>query len=442
MKAAYGKYINFVRHFEQEIYQMTKVYKFGGASVKDAASIRNMSEILRQHSTEKLIVVVSAMGKTTNLLELNLNAARNKDENFEILFQQLISFHQNICIELFADLNNPVFLLIEKTFVQLKDQFENKHAFSSFDAHYDACVSYGELLSTYILDAFFAMDNHRFQLIDARDYIVTDENFRQANVDWNITESRIRTLEKEFLPTRNILTQGFIARSKNQETTTLGREGSDFTAAIFASCLNSEEVVIWKDVPGLLNADPKRFSETTKLDVISYAEAIELAYYGATIIHPNTIKPLQNKKIPLKVKSFLHPGSDASVICVDHFADALVPSFIVKDNQVLISIGPRDFSFMNETNLYHIFEVFSKIGLTINVLQTSAISLSVCTDFHQEKIDLLKEKLLNEFTIRYNEGLTLLTIRHYKNAQIPDLFSSREVLLEQRSRATLQLVLK
>jgi aspartate kinase len=421
---------------------MTKVYKFGGASVKDADSIRNMSGILHLHSFEKLIVVVSAMGKTTNLLELNLMAARNNNENFEVLFQQLIDFHQKICNELFTDCNHPVFKLLENTFGDLKEQFVDKNKYSSFDEHYDACISFGELLSTYILDAFLAVDNHIFRLIDARDYIITDDNFRQANVDWKITESNIKTLEKELLPATNILTQGFIARSKNQKTTTLGREGSDYTAAIFASCLNSDEVVIWKDVPGLLNADPKRFTETIKLDVISYAEAIELAYYGATIIHPNTIKPLQNKKIPLKVKSFLHPELNASVICDEHKSDSLIPSFIVKDNQVLISISPRDFSFMNETNLYRIFKVISNIGLTINVLQTSAISLSVCTDFHQEKIDLLKDKLICDFTIRYNEGLSLLTIRHYKHAQIPEFFSSREVLLEQRSRATLQLVLK
>jgi aspartate kinase len=386
--------------------------------------------------------VVSAMGKTTNLLENLLTAARNRNGNFTELFQQLIDFHVNICNELFGEDDNPVFKLLENTFGLLKSKLNKVNSLNSFDEQYDACISYGELLSTYIIDAYLTTDNHIFQLIDARDYIITDNNFRQANVDWVITEAKIKTLENEFLHKTNVLTQGFISKSNKNNTTTLGREGSDYTAAIFAACLNANEVIIWKDVPGLLNADPKRFQETTKLDVISYAEAIELAYYGATIIHPNTIKPLQNKNIPLKVKSFLHPEIPASVICDRHDKDAIVPSFIIKDNQVLISISPRDFSFMNETNLYHIFEVLSGITLTINVLQTSAISLSICTDFHQDKIDLLKEKLLNDFTIRYNTGLTLFTIRHYKKAHIPEYFSSKEILLEQRSRATLLFVLK
>jgi aspartate kinase len=421
---------------------MTKVYKFGGASVRDAASIRNMSEIIRLNKSDHLVVVVSAMGKTTNLLESNLKAARNENDNFPVIFQQLVDFHINICNELFNDPHQPIFRLLNDIFEALRTKLNSKTQYDSFDEHYDACISYGELLSTQILGAFLTIDGHNFQLIDARDYIRTDDNFRQANVDWVTTRINISTLTNTILPSKHILTQGFIGSGPNRKTTTLGREGSDYTAAIFASCLNADEVVIWKDVPGLLNADPKRFPNTMKLDVISYKEALELTYYGATIIHPNTIKPLLIKNIPLKIKSFIHPELPASIICDITDNDILIPSFILKENQVLLSMSPRDFSFMNESNLSHIFNVLADIKMNINVLQTSAISLSVCTDYHQDKIELLIEKLSGEFKILINHNLTLLTIRHYKNALIPEFVASRKTLLEQRSRATLQLVLE
>lgn len=421
---------------------MTKVYKFGGASIKDALSIKNMSQILHRNQSRHLLVVISAMGKTTNLLETILFSARNENEDFSTLFQQLIDFHINICNDLFPDKQNPVFEKLQNTFEPLKLSFLNKNYFGSYDEHYDACIGFGELLSTAIVDAFLLYDGHDFQLIDARDYIITDEHFRHANVDWKTTESNILVLNTKILKNSNVLTQGFIGSSKNNKTTTLGREGSDYSAAIFGSCLHSDEVVIWKDVPGMLNADPKRFQNTKKLDTISYSEAIELAYYGATIIHPNTIKPLQNKNIPLKVKSFLQPDLPASMICENHETDSQTPSFIIKDDQVLISISPRDFSFMDETNLYLIFKVLAEIKMSVNVLQTSAISVSVCSDFDAYKLELLKDKLNRDFTIRYNDKLSLLTIRHYKDDQIPDFFANRTILLEQRSRVTLQLVIQ
>jgi aspartate kinase len=416
-----------------------KVFKFGGASVKDASSIRNMSSILQLFTDEKLLVVVSAMGKTTNLFEKLLASSRNNSGDFDQLFSQLTDFHLDICNELFENPDHPIYQRLKTTFGEVKGKLLDIKTFESFDYHYDACISYGELLSTYILDAYLNSVNLKFKLIDSRDYILTDEQFRNANVDWQKTEEKILQLTDG---NQNYLTQGFIGRSRSGFTTTLGREGSDYSAAIYAACLNASEVTIWKDVPGLLNADPKRFDETVKLEEISYNEAIELAYYGATIIHPKTIKPLQNKNIPLNVKSFLQPDLPPSVITAKSEADHLVPSYILKENQMLVSISPRDFSFMNETNLHRIFGVLSEIRMPVNVMQTSAISLSVCTDFQEDKLDKLINKLNNEFTVRYNRDLTLLTIRHYNQGSLPDFVASRSVLLEQRSRVTLQLVIK
>ena len=418
---------------------MMKVFKFGGASVKDASSIRNMSSILQLFTDEKLLVVVSAMGKTTNLFEKLLASSRNNSGDFDQLFSQLTDFHLDICNELFENPDHPIYQRLKTTFGEVKGKLLDIKTFESFDYHYDACISYGELLSTYILDAYLNSVNLKFKLIDSRDYILTDEQFRNANVDWQKTEEKILQLTDG---NQNYLTQGFIGRSRSGFTTTLGREGSDYSAAIYAACLNASEVTIWKDVPGLLNADPKRFDETVKLEEISYNEAIELAYYGATIIHPKTIKPLQNKNIPLNVKSFLQPDLPPSVITAKSEADHLVPSYILKENQMLVSISPRDFSFMNETNLHRIFGVLSEIRMPVNVMQTSAISLSVCTDFQEDKLDKLINKLNNEFTVRYNRDLTLLTIRHYNQGSLPDFVASRSVLLEQRSRVTLQLVIK
>jgi aspartate kinase len=379
------------------------------------------------------------MGKTTNLLEKLLASSRNNSGDFDQLFSQLTDFHLDICNELFENPDHSIYQRLKTTFDEVRGKLLDIKTFESFDYHYDACISYGELLSTYILDAYLNSVNLKFKLIDSRDYILTDEQFRNANVDWQKTEEKILQLTDG---NQNYLTQGFIGRSRSGFTTTLGREGSDYSAAIYAACLNASEVTIWKDVPGLLNADPKRFDETVKLEEISYNEAIELAYYGATIIHPKTIKPLQNKNIPLNVKSFLQPDLPPSVITTKSEADHIVPSYILKENQMLVSISPRDFSFMNETNLHRIFGVLSEIRMPVNVMQTSAISLSVCTDFQEDKLDKLINKLNNEFTVRYNRDLTLLTIRHYNQGSLPDFVASRSVLLEQRSRVTLQLVIK
>ncbi len=419
---------------------MIKVFKFGGASIKDADSIRNMESILKQFMDDQLIVVVSAMGKTTNLLELILHGARENQGEFESLFDQLTDFHLNIAKSLFVSDQNLVFQYLSETLNELRKKLFQPDLQANFDQHYDACVSYGELLSTLILHEYFQQQKLLFSLVDARDVIVTNNNYRAANVDWRTTEYNILNQAKAH--TGNILTQGFVAANNEGYTTTLGREGSDFSASIFANCLNASELTIWKDVNGLRNADPKLFTNTVQLLSISYSEAIELAYYGATIIHPKTIKPLQNKQIPLFIRSFIHPDEDPSVISALSANDHLTASYIVKENQVLMSLVNRDFSFMNENLIHFLFGIFSSHQISIHVIQNSAISLSICFDHHPEKLKKLIEKIHTLFTIKYNENLSLLTIRHYSQGCIPEWVNHREVLLEQRSRTTLQLVLK
>lgn len=419
---------------------MLQVFKFGGASICNAEAVRNLVSILNNYRGHKLIVVLSAIGKSTNALEAILQAARNRNtDTYHLLFEEFRSFHFQISKELFTDDDKQINSRINNLFEQLHMAMHDG-CNEDYDFHYDQTVCFGELLSTAIVSAYLSKSGIDYVLIDARDYVITDNHHRSANVDWASSCDRIRGLN---LKNNSLtMTQGFISATKEKVGTTLGREGSDYTAAIFAYCLQADEVVIWKDVDGLLNADPKRFDETIKLEHISYAEAIELAYYGATVIHPKTIKPLQNKRIPLKVQSFANPKAKASLI--SHLAefDTSVPSFIVKDNQMLVSISPHDFSFMTETNLHNIFGVLSKLNIHVNLFQTSAISLSFCADFNQHQLDRLFEELHHGYALRFNTGLQLLTIRHYTEAGLKRMSLNKPVLLEQRSRTTVQLVLR
>ncbi|MBS4056193.1 MAG: aspartate kinase [Bacteroidales bacterium] len=417
-----------------------KVFKFGGASVKDATGVRNMARILGKTTDRPLLVVVSAMGKTTNALERLLSLALDKASTDEA-FDRLQAFHMQTVSELFPDPQHRVYSGLNSLFAGLKQALAVLID-GDYDAHYDTIVPYGELISSCIVHHFLQQHGMAVTLIDAREFIHTDAHYRAANVDWEKTASACSLLESETYRKGIILTQGFIGRSDNGHTTSLGREGSDFTAAIFAYCLNASEVVIWKDVPGLLNADPKRFARAVKLVQISYTEAIELAYYGATVIHPKTIKPLQNKNIVLKVQSFLQPESAPTLITAEPDFDPLIPSIIVKDEQVLISISPRDFSFMNEANLHVLFGILDALHISVNVMQTSAISLSLCVDRNDEKLALLLRAVQEKFKLRYNTGLSLLTLRHYSQALIDELSQGQEVLLEQRSRITTQLVMR
>lgn len=426
---------------------MLKVFKFGGASVKDAGSVRNVAAILSKYSPEKLVVIVSAMGKTTNALEKVLNAWYENDERLRTYIEQVISYHQEIIADLFPDKSHPVYFKTDLLFGELEGHLSTPPLLN-YDFDYDQVVSFGELISTTIIGEYLVNEGFNCKWYDVRELIQTDTTWREGKVDWEATESHIREKVYGFLdPQKNTsaiaLTQGFLGATPDGATTTLGREGSDYTAAIFAFALHAGEMVIWKDVPGLLNADPKYFSVTQRLASISYREAIELSYYGATVIHPKTIKPLQNKDIPLRIKSFVDPESEGSLIHESTSDDSLIPSFIFKVNQVLISISPRDFSFIDEQSLSEILAVFASNSIHISLMQNSAISFSVCVDNNERRLGKLFEESGKKYNIRYNTGLELITIRHYDQPTIDRVMADgKKVLLEMRSRLTAQFVVR
>ncbi len=418
-----------------------RVYKFGGASVRNADAVRNMVNILLSDKTDDLLIVVSAMGKTTNAIEDALKHFRRA--NGELTIEELsplMEFHEKMMIDLFPDENHQVFAAVADLFVEL--YLKLKKTELNYDYQYDQTVSYGELISTTIIAAYLQERGFKAVWLDARDYIITDSQFRAATPDFDECRQRIQNINKNHHQ-ELILTQGFIGSSVNPHaTTTLGREGSDFTAAIFAYCLDAEDVTIWKDVDGIRNADPKRFPQTEKIDHLSYKEAIELSFYGASVIHPKTLKPLQNKNIPLKVKCFLDSTTPPTVIDgTDQYTD-YCPTFIIKDNQTLVSISPRDFSFMNEHNLSTLFHVLNEIGIHANMIQTSALMLTICFDEDETRQQSLLLSLKKDFFVKYNENLTLLTIRHYRENIEKPLVEGRQILLEQKNRNSLQLILK
>ena len=422
-----------------------KIYKFGGASVKDAEAVRNLADIVSQHKDEDILLVVSAMGKTTNMLEKVLADFREHDGNLGMeALHEVIAYHEGIIDGLFGEDTNPDFAeSIANLFIELWEKLQDTD--KPYDYQYDQTVSYGELISTSIIQEYLNKRDIPTRWLDARKYVIAEDEprFRAANPDWDETRLRISKLNDEHIRGLVCLTQGFIGGTANgKHSVTLGREGSDFTAAIFANCLDAEEVTIWKDVDGLLNADPKRFANTVKIPHIPYSEAIELAFYGATIIHPKTIKPLQNKGIRLKVQSFLHPDHEPTLIDGEHrHDDEKTPSFIIKDNQTLVSITPRDFSFMNVHNLQMVFAVCDELHIHANMIQTSALMLSFCFDGDRQKLDLLRAELHDSFRVRYNEGLQLFTIRHYEEGLEEDFVAGRNILVKQGSRSTMQYVI-
>ncbi len=420
-----------------------KVFKFGGASVKDANAVRNVANILSLFPNDKLGVVISAMGKTTNAMEEIVKdlCAQNKTD-FSEKVEERRQFHLTIMNELFTDSNNPVYLEINGIFDALLANFESPLP-DNYNFEYDQVVSLGEVISTKIVSAYVQQEGLKAEWVDARKLIRTDHKYREAEVDWELTEKRFQS---DFLPkleTSDILiTQGFVGHTSEGFTTTLGREGSDFSAGILAYCSNAESVTIWKDVPGMLNADPKYFDNTIKLDQISFKEAIELSYYGASVIHPKTIKPLQNKGIPLYVKSFIDPTAEGTKIQANTESDSLVPSFIFKMNQVLISITPKDFSFIAEKNLTDIFDRLTQANVKINVMQLSALDFRILLDEEKTDLDRLSELLSANYRIKINKGLELVTIRHYDQATIDRVTVDKEVLLEQKTRETARLVVR
>lgn len=420
-----------------------KIFKFGGASVKDAAAVRNVAEIISLYDGQKITIVVSAMGKTTNKLEEVVTALSQKDrKNFTALVDDLVLFHETILGELFHERHFAVYAEMEAIFETLRLRFDQPFS-DNYSFEYDQIVSIGEMLSSVILAAYLREKGFPAVWADARKLIRTDHLYQEGTVDWSKTESLI---QERFLPLFsevNIqVTQGFIGHTPEGFTTTLGREGSDYTAGIFAYCTNAESVTIWKDVPGMLNADPKYFDNTVKLDQISFKEAIELSYYGASVIHPKTIKPLQNKDIPLYVKSFLDPTASGTIIQKNSENDALIPSFIFKNDQVLFSFTTTNFSFIVEENLSDIFSRLSKINAKINLMQNSALDFSILMDRSKINIDQVLELFKDTYSVKFNEGLTLITIRHYDQATIERVTENKEIILEQKTRQTARIVAK
>ena len=410
------------------------VYKFGGASVKDAAGVRNVVSILQAESDVNLMIVISAMGKTTNALEAIVNAYYSGDTPS---LDSVKQYHFDIMTQLF-ERNHPIYDEVNNLFVEIEWVIEDAPT-STYAYEYDQIVSVGELLSTTIISAYLNECGFKNRWLDARDIIRTDNTHRNARVDWELTQSLIQKEVSKGLP---VLTQGFIGCTSENFTTTLGREGSDFTAAILAHAAQAEEVVIWKDVTGILNADPRFFEDAQKLKSLSYAEAIELAYFGAKVIHPKTIQPLKDKKIPLRVRSFVDGTNDGTVVSEGAEVKPFLPSFIVKENQVLLSISAQDLSFIVEDHLSHIFYLFSEYGVRVNVMQNSAVSFSVCVDDDAQKVPALIDALKKEYQVLYNDELTLYTIRHYNDDSMAKVLKDKTLLLEQKSRHTVQLVVQ
>ncbi|MES3018004.1 MAG: aspartate kinase [Bacteroidota bacterium] len=418
---------------------MIKIFKFGGASVKDASGVKTLANILKLNKSDNILVVVSAMGKTTNALEKLTQAYVDQSPDVQQLFTEVKQYHETIMHELFEDPSHPVFDDVANVFIEIDWMLEDE-PHPDYDFNYDQIVSIGELVSSRIVGAYLNSAGIKTQWLDARGLIHTNNTYREGKVDTDKTLLAIQTT-KDILKDQCIITQGFIGGTSENFTTTLGREGSDYSAAIFASCLGAESLTIWKDVPGVLNADPKLFETTQVYAHIPYVEALEMSYYGATVIHPKTIKPLQNAGIPLFVKPFMQPEDSGTCIDGTPDFDKSLPAIIVKKEQVLISIKSSDLSFIDEATLGLIFSSLSSVNIKVNMMQVSALSLSVCCDYNEVKLDRLIKKL-SDFKIRYNTGLELITIRHYTRLDINKIVSERTVLLEQTSRNTAQFVLK
>ena len=417
-----------------------KVFKFGGASVNSADAVRNMAHIVQKHlESAPLVVVVSAMGKTTNLLE-KLVPGITSDNEHKALRQRLEDYHIDIVKSLIPNdksIVNKVYTLLhqlDNTIATLQSDSEH------YNYNYDQVVSFGELISTTIIAHYLNHLGINTLWEDARQCIVTDNHHREGRVDWESTRGECWRLKDNATGYQVVVTQGFIGATSDLKTTTLGREGSDYSAAILAYCLDAESVTIWKDVPGFLNADPKFFANTVKISQIPYNEAIELAYYGASVIHPKTVKPIQNKGIPLYIRSFITPEADGSSIGDYKTIVPETPLYIFKNNQILLSILPRDYSFIAEDNLQVIFGILSKIGIRVNLMQNSALSFSICIDNNPQLVVPLIEELKNMFRVRYNQNLQLITIRYYTQEVIDRIVAGRPILLEQRSRTTEQLI--
>lgn len=415
-----------------------QVFKFGGASVKDANGVKNVAVLLQKVGYKSTLIVVSAMGKTTNALEVVVKNYFENKTQLQSALQEVKKYHNEILLDLFDNENHQVFKKVTGFFNEL-NQFLETNKSPDYNFVYDQIIGYGELISTLIISEYLNSIGLKNNWIDVREHIKTDNYYRRANVNWEETQQLITTnFKKDVLN----ITQGFLGSDANNFTTTLGREGSDYTAAIFAYCLNADNVTIWKDVPGVLNADPRYFENAQLLNQISYREAIELAFYGASVIHPKTLQPLQGKEIPLYVKSFLNPEAPGTKIGKNITLDPMVPCFIVKKNQVLISLSSLDFSYIVEENISEIFNLLHLYKMKVDVIQNSAISFSVCVDNIYNNLDKLLHHLKAKFKVTCHENVSLYTIRHYTQGAINQIEEGKTVLLKQLTQETVQVVSK
>ncbi len=414
-----------------------RVFKFGGASVKDAEGVQNLVKVLQHEGIENTFVVISAMGKMTNAFEKIVDAYYYQTENLSDAIANVRMFHLNILTDLFLDEQHSVFNQVAQFFSQLSD-FISENKSKDYNFIYDQIVPFGELLSTKIVSAYLNEVGVKNNWIDVRKFIRTDNSYRDAKVDWKVTE---KTISSSIDTSKLNITQGFLG-GNNGDTTTLGREGSDYTASIFAYCINAESVTIWKDVDGVLNADPRTFKNTILLNQISYREAIELAFYGASVIHPKTLKPLENKLIPLYVRSFDNLKSKGTSVKKGIDLEPKVPCFIQKQHQILVSISALDFSFVVEHNLSDIFQHLHKFKLKVNLIQNSALSFSMCIEDNFNSFEAFYQDMKSKYKIAYNENVTLFTIRHFDVKSLARIENNNTVLLKQTSRETVQIVIE
>ncbi|MEN3323601.1 aspartate kinase [Mariniflexile soesokkakense] len=415
-----------------------QVFKFGGASVKNANGVKNVAALLQKVGYKNTLIVVSAMGKTTNALELVIKNYFDNNAELQSALQEVKKYHNEILLDLFENENHQVFKKVTGFFNEL-NLFLASNKSPDYNFVYDQIIGYGELVSTAIISEYLNFIGLKNNWIDVREFIKTDNYYRSANVNWEETQQRISS---NFNKTVLNITQGFLGSDPNNFTTTLGREGSDYTAAIFAYCLNANNVTIWKDVPGVLNADPRYFENAQLLNKISYREAIELAFYGASVIHPKTLQPLQGKEIPLYVKSFFNAEAPGTRIGRNITLDPMVPCFIVKKNQVLISLSSLDFSYIVEENISEIFNLLHLYKMKVDVIQNSAISFSVCVDNIYDNLDKLLHHLKAKFKVTCHENVSLYTIRHYTQNSIDQIEEGKTVLLKQLTQETVQVVSK
>jgi aspartate kinase len=413
-----------------------KIFKFGGASVKDAESVKNITRILQNEGTENTLVVISAMGKITNAFEEVIEAYYNKTDKLSENLGVIEDYHKTIMNDLF-DKEDAIYKEIDIVLGELS-WFLARNTSQRYNYVYDQIICFGEILSTKIVSAYLSKIGIENNWFDVRNYIKTDSNYRDAKVDWDLTQ---KIISSKLDASKLNITQGFIAANDTENTTTLGREGSDYTAGIFAYCLDAENVTIWKDVPGVLNADPRVFTDTTLLEQISYEEAIEMAFYGASVIHPKTLQPLERKEIPLLVRSFVNPKETGTRVSKGTRLVPYIPCFIVKKDQVLVSISALDFSFMVENNISYIFQKLHDYQLKVNLIQNSAISFSVCIDNKFNKFDAFYEELKTQFKIDVQKGVDLYTVRHFDDNAVSSIEAKGDSLLTQVNKETIQIVL-